>query len=358
MCPQPPGAANQRTDPLIDSCADAHTPSTQDISDDPSRLTVLVTGANGLVGRALCEDLDSRGHQVLAALRDPQSHVATGRVRPVQAPDLTDPSALWPLSGVDVVVHAAARVHIMNPQADEANRFMAINRDGTERLARQCAAHRVKRLVFLSTIKVNGESTPPGKSFTASDPPNPIDPYSVSKLQAETALQAVASDTELEVTVIRPPLVYGPGAKGNLGMLERALRQGVPLPIGALDSNRRSLVSLANLVDLIACCVVHPKAANAVFLVSDDEDVSTLTLAQAMAKACRVQIRTVKIPRWLLRLAARLFGKGEMLRRLTENLQIDVCATRARLNWTPVQTVEQAMASAFGQGADDHSDAR
>lgn len=324
---------------------------------DSDRLTVLVTGANGLVGRALCQDLLGRGHRVRAAVRDSDgvrlsdslwAQVDDTDVRLVQAPDLADPNAQWPLAGVDVVVHTAARVHVMNPAPDEHERFLTVNRDGTTRLAQQCVEHQVKRLVFLSTIKVNGERTETGQAFTAHDLPNPTDPYAVSKLQAETALQAISRETALEVTVIRPPLVYGPGAKGNLGALASAVRQGWPLPIGGLNANRRSLVSLANLVDLIVCCVTHPRAAGAVFLVSDDDDLSTLRLAQLMAAACQVRLRTVYVPMGLLTAVARALGRGDMLRRLTESLQVDVRVTCQTLGWSPVQTVEQAMASVFG----------
>ena len=326
------------------------------LHDAPSHLTILVTGANGLVGRALCQALAASGHQVLAAVRHPHEQPLAGLseagIRLVQAPDLESADASWPLSGADVVVHTAARVHVMNPNANDTQRFVAVNRDGTERLARQCAAHGVKRLVFLSTIKVNGERTDPGVAFTAADTPNPTDPYALSKQQAEAALWAVAEQTGLEVNVIRPPLVYGPGAKGNLGVLERAVRKGWPLPIGALDFNRRSLVSLANLVDLIACCVVHPGAANRVILASDGEDVSTLGLARFMADALGVPLKTLSVPVGVLRTLARLLGRQAMLQRLTENLQVDISATRRDLDWAPVQTVAQAMQLAFGQASD------
>lgn len=319
-----------------------------------SALTVLVTGANGLVGRALCQALAGCGHKVVAAVRDPdgQPGLSGAGIGLVQAPDLESADAHWPLSGVDVVVHTAARVHVMNPSAHDRERFVAVNRDGTNILARQCAAHGVKRLVFLSTIKVNGERTQPGSPFGAADLPDARDPYAQSKQQAETALWSVAEQTGLEVTVIRPPLVYGPGAKGNLGVLERAVRHGWPLPIGALDFNRRSLVSLANLVDLIVRCVAHPGAANRVFLVSDDEDVSTLGLARLMADALDVRLRTFTVPVSVLRALAGLSGREAMLRRLTENLQVDIGATRQQLDWVPVQTAAQAMRLAFGKSGD------
>ena len=313
-------------------------------------LTVLVTGANGLVGRALCAELAGRGVRVLAAVRNLESFESLSGVQPLQAPDLGDAAAQWPLAGVDVVVHTAARVHVMNPAPDENERFLRVNRDGTAQLAKQCAAQGVKRLIFLSTIKVNGELTVPGVPFTATDSPNPTDPYAVSKHEAEMQLLAVSQQTDLEVTIIRPPLVYGAGAKGNLGLLERAVRKGLPLPIGGLDFNRRSLVSLTNLVDLIACCVHHPGAANRVFLASDNEDVSTLGLAQVIAQACGVRLRTLAVPVSLLKMGASVLGRSDMLRRLTDSLQVDISATCAQLDWQPVQSVEQAMTEAFATG--------
>jgi len=333
----------------LDSSLDP-VPDTQiDVPPRIDPLTVLVTGANGLVGRALCGELAARGFKVLAAVRRPEAFEAMAGVQAIQAPDLSDANAQWSLAGVDVVVHTAARVHVMNPAPDEAQRFLSVNRDGSVRLARQCAVHHVKRLIFLSTIKVNGECTPPGVPFTANDLPNPADPYAVSKREAETGLRAVAEQTGLEVTIIRPPLVYGPGAKGNLGLLERAVRRGLPLPIGALDVNRRSLVSLANLVDLTVCCVTHQAAANNTFLVSDGQDVSTLGLAELIAQACGVRLRTIAVPTGILKLMASLLGRREIMRRLTDNLQVDVSPTRDQLNWQPVQTMAQAMACAFTQ---------
>lgn len=313
-----------------------------------TRKVVLVTGANGLVGRALCCDLANRGFSVHAAVRTPNQFTPIAGVQSVGAPDLSDPQAVWPLLGVDVVIHAAARVHVMNPAPDEAERFMAVNREGTLQLARNCIQAGVKRLVFLSTIKVNGEQTQPGHPFAASDRITaPKDPYALSKYEAEQALFVLAKQTGLEVAVIRPPLVYGPGAKGNLELLEKAIRKGVPLPIGLLDANRRSLVSLANLVDLVSTAAMHPAASGQVFLASDGHDLSTLALAQEIAKACGLPLRSLPVPVTLLSLAARTLGKAEMMRRLTGNLQVDIGSTCERLGWKPPQTVAAGMAAAF-----------
>lgn len=314
--------------------------------------TVLVTGANGLVGQALCAELVARGFAVYAAVRDPASFVTMPGVQLVRAPDLADPQAHWPLEKVDVVIHTAARVHVMNPAPDELDRFRAINRDGAAHLARACVEAGVKRLIFLSTIKVNGERTDSGRMFSATDEvAMPTDPYALSKFEAEQILLSIGRDTDLEVAIIRPPLVYGPGAKGNLALLERVVRlsakTGLPLPLGALNFNRRSLVSLANLVDLVVVCVKHPGAVSRVFLVSDGHDLSTLDLAKQIARACDLSLKTVALPAALLGLTAKVTGKHEMLRRLTDNLQVDIGPTREQLDWTPPQTVEQGMVGAF-----------
>lgn len=314
-----------------------------------SLVKVLVTGANGLVGRALCCELAKRGFLVKAAVRNPKTFVPLEGVTPVLAPDLSDPHASWPLDNVDVVIHAAARVHVMNPAPQEIERFIAVNCDGTLRLARACSAAHVKRFVFLSTIKVNGEFTKPGRPFTADDPVDaPADPYAFSKFRAEQDLLTVNWQNGLEVTVVRVPLVYGPGAKGNLELLERAVRKGLALPIAALYSNRRSLVSLANLVDLLILCGIHPRAAGEVLLVSDGHDLSTLELAQQIAGACGVSLKTFPLPLWALGLIARVLGKGEMMRRLTESLQVDIQKTCHLLGWSPPQSVDQGMEAAFG----------
>lgn len=316
-----------------------------------SGFRVLVTGANGLVGRALCAELISQGCQVKAAVRHPDQCEALAGVVFVASPDLEDRRADWLalLEDIDVVVHTAARVHVMNPAPDEAERFLAINTEGTSRLAAACEAVGVRRFIYLSTIKVNGETTPKGEAFRAVDPVAPTDPYAVSKLQAERVLSGFADRRALEVVVIRPPLVYGPGAKGNLELLERLIRRQLPLPFGLLDGNRRSLVSLGNLVSLIMTCISHPTAANQTLMVSDGDDVSTLRLTRLIGEACGVAVRVVPVPISLLRLMAGLLGKREMLRRLTDNLQVDISMTRKRLDWQPPESVAEGMRAAFGK---------
>jgi nucleoside-diphosphate-sugar epimerase len=317
-----------------------------------ARQTILVTGANGLVGQAVCRALARQGHQVFAAMREPH-RLAHDQVKPVQAPDLADPQGQWPLNGVDVVVHTAARVHIMGAQGQDVAAYNAINCEGTQRLAQACVAAGVKRLVFLSTIKVHGEQTQAGRPFRRDDPLMPSDPYAQSKAQAEQALFALSQQGLLQVTVVRAPLVYARGARANLHTLKRWIDRGWPLPIGALDQNRRSLVSLANLVDLLACCVGHPGAANQAFLVSDGHDVSTLQLAQAIAAASERPLRTWSVPPRLLAAVARLLGRQAMVQRLTENLQIDMTATETQLGWRAPESLAQGMRDAFGRPDQD-----
>lgn len=311
--------------------------------------TVLVTGANGFVGRALCHRLAVAGYRVRGAIRQLGDQQSEPGVEFVLSPDLNSPDADWTeaLLGVQVVVHAAARVHVMNPGADHLQMLHSVNTAGTAILAKAAAKAGVRRFVYLSTIKVNGETTNDRSPFRASDSVAPTDPYALSKLKAEIKLQALADCAMLEVVIIRPPLVYGPGAKGNLELLEKCIRKGIPLPVGMLDHNRRSLVSLGNLVSLIEVCVVHPAAANQTFLVSDDDDVSTLRLTRLIAQACARSALVIPVPEVLLKALAFMTGKSDMIRRLTDSLQVDVSPTRQRLGWVPVQSLSDGMLEAF-----------
>jgi nucleoside-diphosphate-sugar epimerase len=248
------------------------------------------------------------------------------------------------LDGVDVVVHTAARVHVMHEtSADPLAEFRRANVDGTMALARQAAAAGVRRLVFLSSIKVNGEGTIPGRPYRADDVPAPMDPYGVSKHEAEQALLALGRLGPMSVTIIRPVLVYGPGVKGNFLSMLRWVKRGVPLPFGAIN-NRRSLVALDNLVDLIVTCLEHPAAANQVFLVSDGEDVSTSTLLRKLGRALERPARLIPVPPAIFAAAASAAGKGAVARRLLGSLQVDAEPTRKLLSWRPPVSLDQAMA--------------
>lgn len=304
---------------------------------------VLLTGASGFVGKAILELLLAQGHTVVAALRKEPSDLDP-RVK-VARFDGLDSSTDWRaiLAGVGTVIHSAARVHVMNEtDADPLTAFRKVNVNGTLNLARQAVAVGVKRFVFISSIKVNGEGTPKGRPYTADDVPAPVDPYGASKMEAEAGLRALAEETGLEVVIIRPVLVYGPGVKANFRAMMHWLDKGVPLPFGAID-NRRSLVALANLADLVLTCVDHPAAANQTFLVSDGEDLSTSGLLRRMAGALGRPARLLPVPSVLLQWGATLLGKQSLSQRLCGSLQVDIEKTRSLLGWKPPVSVDEAL---------------
>ena len=304
---------------------------------------VLVTGANGFVGRVLCRRLLDAGFKVRAAVRSSAagSDLPEG-MEMVIVGDIGDHTD-WreALAGVDVVVHLAARVHVMQETAqDPLAAFREVNVLGTERLARQAASQGVQRLIFLSSIKVNGERS--DAPFRADQPVDPEDPYAISKWQAEQALQAIGKTTGLQVVVVRPPLVYGPGVKGNFRRLLKLVERGLPLPFASID-NRRSLVNVDNLCDLLTLCVEHPRAAGEVFLVSDNQDLSTPELIRTMAEALGRPARLLPVPvSWLLALAG-LLGRRQEMQRLTESLQVDMGRTMATLDWRPRHSVAEGI---------------
>ena len=303
---------------------------------------ILVTGATGFVGRALCERLN--GHDALRiALRTPVAGGWTEQFDVVQT--ALDPAEDWrpALERIATVVHCAARVHVMNDDAaDPLREFRRINVDGTLQLATQAADAGVKRFVFISSIKVNGESTVPGQPFTAQQAPAPLDPYGVSKWEAEQQLRKLSAETAMEVVIIRPVLVYGPGVKANFLNMMKWLYKGVPLPLGAIH-NKRSIVALDNLVDLIVTCINHPRAANQTFLVSDGEDLSTTELLQRMSQALGKRACLLPIPAWMLETVAKALGKQSIAQRLCGSLQVDIAHTRERLGWTPPVSVDAAL---------------
>ena len=300
---------------------------------------VLVTGANGFIGRALTETLAGRGLAVRAAVRSPAA--LPGEVRTVGE---IGPYTEWRrvLAHVDAVVHLAARVHVIRETAaDPLAAYRAVNVAGTARLAHECAAARVPRLVFVSSIKVNGERTR-GWPFTETDPPAPEDPYGVTKLEAEEELRSIAAGTGLEIVVVRPCLVYGPGVGGNLARLMRAIERGVPLPIASVR-NRRSLIGLANLCDLLARCATDPRAAGETLLAADGQDLSTPQLARALAEGIGRPARLLPVPPRLLELAARLAGAKAAYERLCGSLEVDGSKARRLLDWEPPVTPEDGL---------------
>ncbi|WP_313650365.1 UDP-glucose 4-epimerase family protein [Pseudomonas soli] len=307
---------------------------------------VFLTGASGFVGSAVLRKLCTDGREVIAAVRKESTELPVS-VRTVTFETFeqgTDWNGL--LAECDVVIHSAARVHVMNDtESDPMAAFRKVNVQGTLALARQAIAAGVKRFIFISSIKVNGEGTPKGRPYTADDKPMPVDPYGVSKMEAELELRKLAQQSGLEVVIIRPVLVYGPGVKANFLNMMRWLDRGVPLPFGAID-NRRSLVALDNLVDLIVTCIDHPAAANQTFLVSDGEDLSTSALLRRMAIALGKTARLLPIPAWVLSAGARSLGKGALSQRLCGSLQVDIRKTRELLDWQPPVNVDAALLAA------------
>ncbi|MDT3313304.1 SDR family oxidoreductase [Pseudomonas sp. rhizo66] len=302
---------------------------------------VLVTGATGFVGEAVVfRMLLDKAYAPVAAVRG-ESRLSG--LCDVVSFDLSASVELPALMQIDTVVHCAARVHVMSDTAaDPLAKFREVNVQGTTRLARKAAEAGVRRFLFISSIKVNGEATLPGMPFKADDQPAPVDPYGVSKCEAEERLREIGRETGMEIVIIRPPLVYGPGVKANFLSMMSWLRKGLPLPLGALR-NQRSLVALGNLVDLIVTCIAHPAAANQTFLVSDGEDLSTTRLLRRMAAALDRRALLLPLPQMLLRAAAQLVGKGDMAQRLCGSLQVDINKTRLLLQWSPPFSVDKAL---------------
>ena len=307
-------------------------------------MRVLVTGASGFVGHEVAVRLSGETHLVPRA-----AHRGVIRELPARAEQTVVESLSattdWSraLAGCEALVHTAARVHVMHDAAaDPLAEFRAVNVAGTLHLAREAVRAGVKRFVFISSIKVNGEQTAPGTPFTADDVPAPADPYGVSKHEAEQALRLVASETGLEVVIIRPVLVYGPGVKANFRAMMRWVHKGIPLPLGAVH-NSRSLVALDNLVDLVVRTLAHPGAANQTFLVSDGDDVSTTELLRRTAAAMGKRARLIPVPSILLETAARVLGKEDLARRLSGSLTVDIRKTCERLEWSPPVNLDRAL---------------
>lgn len=303
-------------------------------------MKVLVTGANGFVGRTLCAWLLKTGHEAVPGVRREYGMRGEAVVGDIDA------ATHWAetLEGCQALVHLAARVHVMrDTAADPLEEFRRTNVAGTLNLARQAAAAGVRRFVFISSVKVNGESTQPGHPFTERDTPTPRDAYGLSKLEAELGLRAIAQETGMELVVIRPPLVYGPGVRANFQALMRAVARGLPLPLAAMD-NRRSLVGLDNLVDFIVTCIDHPSAAHEIFLVSDGEDLSTPGLIRGLAQAMGRSPRLFRMPLWMLWIPATLLGRRATLERVCGSLQVDISKARTMLGWRPPVPVSEGLA--------------
>lgn len=315
-------------------------------------MTVVVTGANGFLGNAVVLKLVSQASLVRALVRSKATDdfVQSGLLDVVVGDFSSISSCHKVLQSATYLVHCAARVHVMNDKHENPlSEFRAINVEGTLNLGRQAAAAGVKRFIFISSIKVNGEGARAGQAYKESDHSDPQDPYAISKHEAEQGLRQVAADTGMDVVIIRPPLVYGPGVKANFAALMNVVKRGLPLPLGAIH-NQRSLIALDNLVDFIITCINHPNAANQTFLISDGRDLSTSELIRTMAKAAGVPARLIPVPVPMLKLAGRLLGKGDVVQRLCGNLQVDISKARNLLGWSPPISVEEGIRRAMMGG--------
>jgi len=305
---------------------------------------ILVTGANGFVGRELCQILIECGHIVHAVTRRQYQCKSLSTLKYFTVKDICE-NTLWEsaIKGVDCVIHLAARVHVMvDNSRDPLSVYREVNTKGTMNLARQALKAGVKRFVYISSIKVNGECTTINIPYTDTDNPAPSDPYAISKYEAEQQLLELSSSGDLEIVIIRPPLVYGPGVKANFLSMLRWLNKGIPLPFGSIQ-NKRSLVALDNLVDLILTCIEQPAAANQIFLVSDGEDLSTTELLSRVASALGKKPRLLPVNQQLLELILRFIGKKDLAQRLCSSLQVDISKAKKLLNWTPPVSVDEGL---------------
>ncbi len=307
-------------------------------------MTLLLTGSSGFLGKHLLDVIISKGYNFKLLNRKLLDSVVDDKqllVNDFRSIDGNNGSAF---SAVDKVIHCAARVHVMNDSSvNPLEEFREVNTYGTLNLAQQAANAGVKRFIFISSIKVNGESTEIVFPFKPDDEFIPTDPYGLSKYEAEVGLRKIAIETGMEVVIIRPPLVYGAEVKANFASMMKWINKGFPLPLGGIKENKRSLVSVDNLVDLIITCIDHPNAANQTFLVSDDDDVSTTQLLINMATALGVPSRLLAVPSSWFTFAVKLIAKPTISQRLCGSLQVDISKTKELLNWKPPYSSEECM---------------
>jgi nucleoside-diphosphate-sugar epimerase len=305
--------------------------------------SIFITGGDGFVGRSVCDALARRDYRIISASRTAATRAQSDAYRRI-ALDLTGHGDLSPmLEGVNCVVHLAARTHVMrDTAADPLREYRRINTEGTARLATAAARAGVRRFVFLSSIKVNGENTT-AAPFTEGDEPHPEDAYGLTKWEAERALRVVEARTGMEVVIVRPPLVYGAGVTANFLRLMQLIARGVPLPLSGID-NRRSMIFVRNLADAVRACIESPHAAGNTYLASDGVDLSTPELIRRLAHALAVRPRLFAMPQSWLTAAAAVLGQRAQLSRLTQSLQVDSTRLREHLQWTPPYSIEAGFA--------------
>ncbi|MBD1846005.1 SDR family oxidoreductase [Cyanobacteria bacterium FACHB-63] len=303
-------------------------------------MNFLVTGATGFVGSALCQLLESSEHTVYGVIRNSDAKLPAS-VKPILVSSISELNDHLILSQIDVVIHLAARVHQMKDTAtDPLTEFRIVNTEATKNLAIAAAAAGVKRFVYLSSIKVNGDGQ--AEPYTEQSQPQPNDPYGISKWEAECTLKSIADETGLEVVILRPPLVYGAGVRANFLNLMKLVEKGIPLPLGAVY-NQRSLVYVGNLVDAIATCATHPNAAGQTFLISDNADISTAELIRNLSVFLKQPVRLVAISPVILTMLAQIFGKTATVDRLLGSLTIDSSKIRQTLDWQPPFSLAQGL---------------
>ncbi|WP_417535299.1 UDP-glucose 4-epimerase family protein [Methylophaga sp.] len=306
-------------------------------------MKVFITGATGFVGRALVSELISSDVEIVATVRNITTELPES-VRQIVCDDLSQlseaNSLIDILSDVDVVIHIAARAHVMkDTTSDPLSEYRKMNVTATRELARQAAETGVKRFIFVSSVKVNGESTEHNQMFSENDAAQPSDDYGLSKFEAEQTLIEIGKISSMQVVIIRPPLVYGPGVKANFENIIKLINKGWPLPFGRVH-NKRSMIAIDNLIAFIKLCMSHPAAANQLFLIADKEDISTTALLKNIAKAYGVKSILLPVPVVLMSGLAKLLGKKDMADRLFGNLQIDTSKARRILDWSPVITMD------------------
>lgn len=309
---------------------------------------VFVTGADGFVGSALVHNLRQNNKFIVTGATRSKNQQEICGYEKIAVGNI-DGATDWinRLRGQDVVIHTAAKTYGQKSITDQQlTELREVNVHGTLNLAKQAASMGVKRFIFISSIKVNGEQTKVGAPFSENDKPNPSDAYGVSKLDAEDGLICLSRETEMEVVIIRPPVVYGPGAKGNFSKLIQLIHKGRPLPLGAVN-NKRSFVSIYNLTDLIVTCIDHPDAANHVFLVSDGEDLSTAELVKCLALAADKKIRLLYVPPSLMKVSAMCIGKSAYAIRLLGSLQVDHSKANNVLGWKPPVSINEGLRRCF-----------